>query len=243
MAYENNTVEFEVFGREALFSDPLSRGGEKLSYSVPTYQSLIGISESIYWKPGLIFRIDKVRIMNEISVTSKAVRPFDKRLALNHNTLAYYSYLANVRYQVQAHIEWNLQRSDLANDRNYKKHLAIFNRALKAGGRRDIFLGTRECQGYVRPMTFGMNDGYYDNQDAFPVGLMFHGYNYPNETGNSMLEARFTRPIMRHGVIEFEQPQDCTIVRPIREIKDVGGHDLTRFESVDDLDKRLQGGE
>ncbi len=241
--YENNTVEFEVWGKEALFTDPLSRGGEKSSYPVPTYESLIGIIESVYWKPTIRYVIDKVRILNEIQVTSKAVRPLDKRLALDRNTLAYYSYLHDVRYQVKAHVEWNTQRDDLKGDRNYKKHLAIFNRALKAGGRRDVFLGTRECQAYVKPAKFGSGEGFYDDNEAFPLGLMFHGFNYPNETGNDMLEVRFTRSIMRKGIIEFERPEDCQIVRPIRKIKDVGGHDLTQFESVDDLEARFEGGE
>ena len=36
-----NTVSFKVSGRKALFTDPLTRiGGEKCSYSVPTYEAL-----------------------------------------------------------------------------------------------------------------------------------------------------------------------------------------------------------
>ncbi|MEL7655675.1 MAG: CRISPR-associated protein Cas5, partial [Bacillota bacterium] len=59
-----NTVEFVVFGKYGLFSDPITRvGGEKLSYQVPTYQALKGILESVYWKPTLIWYIDEVRIM------------------------------------------------------------------------------------------------------------------------------------------------------------------------------------
>ena len=44
-----NSVEFVVYGPYALFTDPLTRmGGEKLSYQLPTYQSLKGIIESVY---------------------------------------------------------------------------------------------------------------------------------------------------------------------------------------------------
>ena len=47
-----NQVEYKVYGRYALFSDPITRmGGEKASYLVPTYQALKGITESIYFKP------------------------------------------------------------------------------------------------------------------------------------------------------------------------------------------------
>ena len=39
-----NQIEFRVYGKYALFSDPITRmGGEKLSYPVPTYQALKGI--------------------------------------------------------------------------------------------------------------------------------------------------------------------------------------------------------
>lgn len=44
-----NTIEFCVFGRYALFSDPALRmGGEKATLPVPTYQAIKGIVESIY---------------------------------------------------------------------------------------------------------------------------------------------------------------------------------------------------
>ena len=38
---ERNSIEFKVWGRYALFTDPLTRiGGEKCSYHIPTYESL-----------------------------------------------------------------------------------------------------------------------------------------------------------------------------------------------------------
>lgn len=235
--------EYEVWGVNALFTDPLSRGGEKLSFPIPTFQSLIGITESIYWKPTFTYVIDDLRVLNPIQVESKAVRPFDKRLAINHNTLAYYTYLKDVRYQVRCHIEWNQQREDLAADRNIHKHAAIFKRALKAGGRRDIFLGTRECQGYVKPQPFGTGEGYYDEVASQYFGLMVHGYNYPSDTGDPMLSVRMTAPTMEDGVIHFERPEQCKIVQPIRKVKAVGGHDKNLFESVDELYDQLERGE
>lgn len=73
-----NEIQFEVFGDYALFTDPLTKiGGEKLSYSVPTYQALKGIVESIYWKPTIIFTIDKLRVMKPIQMESKGVRPIE----------------------------------------------------------------------------------------------------------------------------------------------------------------------
>ena len=51
----SNTITLHVWGRYALFSDPITRvGGEKISYPVPTYQAVKGILESVYWKPTFI---------------------------------------------------------------------------------------------------------------------------------------------------------------------------------------------
>ena len=51
-----NEITFKVYGRMALFTDPITRmGGEKSSYAVPTYQALKGIVESIYWKPTILW--------------------------------------------------------------------------------------------------------------------------------------------------------------------------------------------
>ena len=47
-----NTIEYIVRGKNALFTDPITKtGGEKFSYQVPTYEALKGITESLYWKP------------------------------------------------------------------------------------------------------------------------------------------------------------------------------------------------
>ena len=44
-----NSIDYEVSGDYALFSDPVLRvGGEKTSYHIPTYEALKGITESIY---------------------------------------------------------------------------------------------------------------------------------------------------------------------------------------------------
>ena len=53
-ATPKNCLEFRVWGRYALFTDPLTRvGGERSSYHLPTYEALKGICKSIYWKPTL----------------------------------------------------------------------------------------------------------------------------------------------------------------------------------------------
>ena len=212
-----NIVEFEVTGDYALFSDPVMRvGGEKCTYPVPTYEALKGILHSVYWKPTFIWYIDAVRVMNMIRTEVKSVRPLvyngkDE----NVNDLAYYTYLKNCRYQVRAHFEWNDNRPGLAIDRDENKHHQVAKRMIRRGGRRDIFLGTRECQGYVEPCLFGEGTGAYDDQPLITFGLMLHGFTYADEAysdetrGN--LSVRFWRAVMKNGIITFPRPEECQI--------------------------------
>ncbi|WP_301629403.1 type I-C CRISPR-associated protein Cas5c [Paenibacillus apis] len=212
-----NAVEFAVYGDYALFTDPLTKlGGEKLSYQVPTYQALKGIVESIYWKPTLLMVVDEVRIMNAIRMESKGVRPIDYS---GGNTLANYTYLKDVHYQVRCHFEFNLNRPDMEFDRNENKHHNILKRSVKAGGRRDIFLGTRECQGYVEPCVFGEGDSFYDQYGELHLGTMVHGINYPDETGRDQMEVRLWQPVMKNGIITFDRPESCTQIRVISQMK------------------------
>jgi CRISPR-associated protein Cas5d len=206
-----NEIQFEVYGNYALFTDPLTKlGGEKLSYQVPTYQALKGIVESIYWKPTILWIVDAVRVMKPIQTESKGIRPIEYS---GGNTLAYYTYLKDVHYQVKAHFIFNPYREELAQDRNENKHHNIALRAVRAGGRRDIFLGTRECQGYVEPCVFGEGKGFYDDTPEIDFGIMVHGINYPDETGRNKRETRLWRVKMQHGYIHFIPPEACTLIR------------------------------
>lgn len=213
----NNSIEFRVYGVRALFTDPVSRiGGEKYSYSIPTYQALKGILESVYWKPTIVWHIDSVRIMNPIVNESVNMRPINYN---GKNDLSIYTYLSKVDYHVRAHFEWNLNRSDLEGDRNENKHYFQTKRWIEKGGRRDIFLGTRECQAYVEPCAFNDGIGAYDQLDQMPMGIMFHGFDYGDEAGNEELVARFWTPIMKKGIVEFIRPEDCSIRKKIKEYK------------------------
>ena len=215
-----NVVEFEVTGDYALFSDPVMRiGGEKCSYQIPTYEALKGILHSIYWKPTIIWVVDAVRIMHPIQMEVKGIRPIKYH---GGNDLAYYTYLKDCRYQVRAHLEWNLNRPELAADRNENKHHQIALKMIRKGGRRDIFLGTRECQGYVEPCIFGQSESAYDSISRIDFGLMYHGITYADEAYNEetkgKMTARFWRPVMENGIIRFPRPEDCPYHKALREM-------------------------
>lgn len=236
-----NIVEFQVTGDYALFSDPIMRvGGEKCTYQVPTYEALKGILSSVYWKPTLVWRIDAVRVMNQIQTEVKGVRPIHYQDGKNE--LSYYTYLKACRYQVRAHFEWNENRPELAEDRNENKHHNVAKRMIQKGGRRDIFLGTRECQGYVEPCVFGEGIGAYDDLPELSFGLMYHGITYADEAYSSetqgKMSVRFWYPVMKNGVITFIRPEDCPLIKHLQkmEIKSFG-RALGNFSGLDEFEE------
>lgn len=217
-----NMVEFQITGDYALFSDPIMRvGGEKCTYQVPTYEALKGILMSVYWKPTLIWVVDAVRIMNPIQTEVKGIRPIHYQDA--KNDLAYYTYLKQCRYQVRAHFEWNENRPELAGDRSENKHHNIAKRMIAKGGRRDIFLGARECQGYVEPCVFGEGAGHYDDIPELGFGLMYHGITYADEAYSEetagKMTARFWNPVMKKGVLSFLRPEECPLTKALRDME------------------------
>ncbi len=214
---ERNAIEFRVWGRYALFTDPLTRvGGEKCSYQIPTYEALKGIAKSIYWKPTFVWIIDEVRVLKRIRTQTKGTKPL---VFSGGNELAIYTFLADVEYQVRAHFVWNEHQRELQGDRVEGKHYAIARRMAERGGRQDIFLGTRDCQGYVEPCPFGSGASFYDGVSELAFGLMLHGFDYADETGDDRLQVRFWRPTMVNGYVRFPLPEDCTIRKYIRQMR------------------------
>ncbi len=215
-----NSVEFEITGEYGLFSDPITRvGGEKFTYQVPTYEAIKGILQSIYWKPTIIWIIDDVRVMNPIQMETKGIRPI--KFYENKNDLSYYTYLKDCKYQVRAHFIWNENRPELKSDQNENKHHNIAKRMIERGGRRDIFLGSRECQGYVGPCVFGEGKGVYDEIAELSFGMMYHGITYADEAYSEetkgKMSVRLWQAVMRNGIISYLPPWEC-IHRPVREM-------------------------
>ncbi|WP_321491478.1 type I-C CRISPR-associated protein Cas5c [uncultured Desulfobacter sp.] len=211
-----NDISFRLWGRYALFTDPVTKtGGEKCSYHVPTYEAIKGVLKSIYWKPTIIWYVDKIRVIKAIQTQTKGTKPL---VWGGGNSLAIYTFLHQVEYQVHAHFEWNEFRPELKKDRIEGKHFNIAKRMLEKGGRQDIFLGTRDCQGYVEPCCFDEGDGAYDDIEELSFGLMFHSFDYPDETGKKELCTRFWQAVMKKGVLYFPRPETCDKKRFIREM-------------------------
>lgn len=88
-----------------------------------------------------------------------------------------------------------------------------------------MFLGTRECQGYVEPCVFGEGESAYDDLDGeIAYGFLYHGITYADEAvlpeDKGKLTVRFWHPRMtRGGEVKFLRPEQCVEKRHIKEME------------------------
>ncbi|NLM18865.1 MAG: type I-C CRISPR-associated protein Cas5 [Clostridiaceae bacterium] len=235
--FKSNPFYLRIWGDYALFTDPMTKGGgEKYSYQVPTYQALKGIVEACYWKPVLYYIIDEVKIIKPVQTETHGIF-----LPLNNGDKDrnYYTYLKDVEYWVKFYFEWNENRPEMENDRDEIKHQEILIRSMKRGGRRDIFLGTRECVGYIDYI----NESQYNNaKTAFAnekrsFGMQFHSFIYPDENSNledeeGPLISCFSNTLIENGCIKFCRPEECKIHHELSnyKIKSFPANSFTKVE-------------
>lgn len=204
----------KIFGNKALITAPESKsGGEKISYDIPTREMLKGILDANYFKPTIVNIVDEVRIMKKIESYTQGIRLLLRDYS---SDLSAYTFLVNVCYYVKFHFEWNLDREDLKNDRNFNKHEAITERSLKRGGRRPIFLGTSECSGYIEAISedeYENRKGFYDETDR-GFGIMFNGFIYPKNPGE-VLKSAYSIINMKKGRVIYPRPEECQIINEV----------------------------
>lgn len=216
MKIEDKVLTYRVFGKQALFTDPITRDGEKTSYGVPTYSALVGITESIYWKPCINYVIDEVRVINKIKKEAQATtwtkykNNYTEKIDENKG-LSYFTYLQDVEYEVKCHMIFNKDFvSTKDNNDKPQKHWDIFKRALKQGGRKNIFLGTTDCNiAYVEPLpNYGEKESYYSGVDI-DFHNMFHSFDYPTKSNPEQFNINFSEVTMNDGKIVFIKKELC----------------------------------
>lgn len=199
-----NTVHFELAGRYALFTDPLTGcGGEKCSLPVPTFEALKGAARGIYSSHEFCWTIQAVRIMQPIITEAMTLTRLD--YFGKGKDISVYTYLRDVRYQVLARLEF---AQDIPPEARLK-HFSILRRMLKRGGRRMIYLGTADCPAEITPVRFGERAGYYDSE-SMDFGMMYHSISYQNGRPRSI---QLFRCLMQRGIIAFPTPQECAVSR------------------------------
>ena len=205
--------EIRVTGKLAMYTDPVTRlSSEKISYPIPVYSALKGILESVYFDPVIQWVIDDCRIMNQIKWESVwFLDPYRKDRVLQN-------YLSDCEYQVRAHMIPNYDIYKAEDIRNIRLCIESARKALRVGGRRYAYLGTKKCPAYVDNIKFGEGNGYYNNTGLQRYELMFHSFEYPEHNKQNVFKARFWRPVMNDGVIHFGKPYKFDYVRVLHNL-------------------------
>ena len=154
------SVKIEVWGDYACFSRPEMKV-ERVSYDVMTPSAARGILEAIYWHPGLVWRIDRIRVLAPIRFTNiRRNEVKDKISASNVRTVMNRGkgelYLAtpqsiqqraamilrDVHYVIEAHFDMTDRAAPTDNPGKFKD--IVKRRAQKGQFYHQPYFGTRE---------------------------------------------------------------------------------------------------
>lgn len=210
----------EFWGPTALFTRPEMKT-ERVSYDVPTASAARGMIESVYFHPGLRWKIDEIWVCapiqfinvrrNEVSskilassVMTEANGGKPGRIVTAQDIQQRASMmLRDVRYVIEAHFEM----TDKANPSdNPGKFQDIVKRRLKKGACYSTpYLGCRECTAH-----FGLWEGAQEDIPAIDetreLGYMLYDMDYSDPENITPL---FTRVKMEHGVIDL---RNCEVI-------------------------------
>ena len=213
-------MKMEVWGDWALFTRPEMKV-ERVSYDVPTPSAARGLLEAVYFHPGLVWRIDKIYVLNPIQFTNirrnevdAKILASDLRSVAQGGTKPLYiatsdsiqqraaMMLRDVHYVIEAHFDM----TDKANPSdNPGKFQDIIKRRLRRGQCfSQPYLGCRECTAH-----FGLWEGgeIETIQETRDLGWMLYDMNYSNPVN---ITPMFFRAKMVDGVVDVA---NCEVVR------------------------------
>jgi CRISPR-associated protein Cas5d len=212
-------VRLRVQGERACFTRPEMRV-ERVSYDVPTPSAVRGILEAIHWKPAIVWRIDRIHVLNPIrfvsfrrnEVGARASAALAQR-AMRAGNLAGLglsveaerqqratTLLVDVDYVIEAHFDMTTR----ADGDEPAKHHAMFTRRAAAG---QCFhrpcLGTREFPADFALLAEGeplpASKLPVDQRDQ-DLGWMLYDIDFDNDR-----TSRFFRARLRDGVLDVNR--------------------------------------
>lgn len=217
-------IRVEVWGDYALFSRPEMKV-ERVSYDVITPSAARGLLESIYWHPGLSWKIDRIYVCNPIrfmnirrnevkdivSVSSvKSVMKSGKGeiyIATSESIQQRAAMvLKDVRYVIEAHFDMtdNAAASD-----NPGKFQDIMKRRLERGQFYSMpYMGTREFPAHFKPCG-AIPECPDELKGTRDLGWMLLDMDY---TDRSDIQPRFFRATMTDGVIDVPEFDSAEVV-------------------------------
>lgn len=207
-------VVIEVSGEYALFSRPELKV-ERVSYDMITPSAARGLLESIYWHPGVRWKIDRIHVMNPIQFTNIRRNEVSAKLSAANaltvmngsNEPLYIStaasiqqraslLLRDVRYVIEAHFD--LTEKAAPNDNADKFYAIIMRRIQKGQCFHQPYLGCREFPADVRALEHTIGKTAYEGERD--LGFMLYDMDY---TDPADIKPQFFRAVLRDGVLDL----------------------------------------
>lgn len=214
-------VKIEVWGKDALFTR-CEMKTERVSYDCITPSAARGIVESIYYHPGLKWRVDRIYVLKPIRFTNLRRNEVKAKILASNalqaaNGTAKKPYivtseciqqraalmLQDVHYVIEAHFDMVPEKA--APSDNPGKFQDIIKRRLRRGQcYSQPYLGCRECTAHFRLWEGGEIPAIAETRD---LGWMLFDMDY---TDPENIQPMFFRAQMVNGVIDLT---DCEVVR------------------------------
>jgi len=207
-------VKLKVWGDYACFTRPEMKA-ERVSYDVMTPSAARGILEAIYWKPAILWVVDRIHVMRPIRFDNVRRNELAGKIPFRNITAAMGSgsaletfieedrqqraamVLRDVGYVIEAHFELTEKAGSRdSTDKKPEKHMDIFKRRAATGQcfHRPYF-GCREFA-----VNFELLESTVPKSPLageVDLGWMLHDIDFPNQ-----MEAKFFRARMVNGVID-----------------------------------------
>lgn len=207
-------IKLKVWGDYACFTRPEMKV-ERVSYDVMTPSAARGILEAIYWKPAIVWKIDRIHVMNEIRFDNIRRNEVQGKISANkvksalggHDVSLYQNseedrvqraslLLRNVCYCIEAHFEMTDQAGP---DDTVEKHYNIALRRMRKGQCfHNPYLGCREF-----PANFEFIEGEIPKSGITgkrDIGFMLYDIDFSDN-----MKAIFFRAGMVDGVIDIQK--------------------------------------
>jgi CRISPR-associated protein Cas5d len=219
------SVKVEVWGPYACFSRPELKT-ERVSFDVMTPSAARGILDSIYYHPGLTWRIDRIYVLNPIAFTGVRRNEVKSKVSADTALSAMRSgkgdlfisssadiqqraslILRDVHYVIQAHFDMT---DKAAPGDNPGKFSDIMHRRLENGKCfHNPCFGCREFPAFFREWGAGEIVTAYPDEDR-ELGLMLYDLDYSNPLD---IRPMFFRARLEKGVLNVPAPDSAEVLR------------------------------
>ena len=209
------SVKIEVWGEYGLFTRPEMKV-ERVTFDMITPSAARGILESVFWHPGLSWKIDKIYVLSPIEFTnirrnevkSKASCSKAKAVMNGGKTELFINtkddiqqraavVLRKPHYVIEAHFDLN---ENANSSDNAGKFQDIIKRRLKKGQcYHNPYLGCREFPAKFRLYEFETVPTAYANVEK-DLGYMLYDMDYSDLND---IKPMFFRAVLKNGVLDL----------------------------------------